>query len=208
MTTGMVDAEKRAITVKELRVQRDAGKSPVIVGYAAMFGKNSSDLGGFTEQIDAGAFDWTLGKKPDVRALIDHNSSLVLGRTTAGTLRLSTDARGLKVEIDPPDTTYANDLLVSMERGDVNQMSFGFRTLEDSWDMSDPDEILRTLLKVDLDGGDVSVVTYPAYEATQVSVRAKEQARSKQVVPPTKTPDEIKKETFAAIRERIEAARK
>ena len=201
-------AERRSLSVKELRVQRDAGKAPVIVGWAALFGSPSQDLGGFVEQIDPAAFDWTLGESPDVRALIDHNSSLVLGRTTAGTLRLKTDAKGLKVEIDPPDTGYANDLLVSMERGDVDQMSFGFRVIEDSWDYTEDELPMRTLRKVDLDQGDVSVVTYPAYISTKVSVRAMEQAKASAVPPkPKKTPEEVRSEYYQSVRERIAAFR-
>ena len=104
-----------------------------------------------------------------MRALIDHNPSLILGRTVSGTLRLESDAIGLKVTIDPPDTQYAADLMAVMARGDVSQMSFAFTTSEDAWDLVDGQRV-RSLLAVELH--DVSVVTYPAYPDTTVAVRS------------------------------------
>lgn len=202
----MSDVERRSIVVTELRVSRDAGKPPIITGYAARFLSLSADLGGFVEQIDPAAFDWTLTQSPDVRALIDHDSSLILGRTKAGTLRLATDKKGLKVEIDPPNTSYANDLLVSMERGDITQMSFGFRTLEDSWNV-EGETPLRTLMKLDLHDGDVSAVTYPAYSATSVSARTIETAKAEALKIPKRDPAADKAKYFAEVRERIAAFR-
>ncbi|PCI51428.1 MAG: HK97 family phage prohead protease [Alphaproteobacteria bacterium] len=144
------------------------GKAVLLVGTAAVF-NTPTDIGGFfREQISPGAFTAAI-QNDDVRALIDHNSSLILGRNRAGTLRLSEDDRGLQVEIDPPDTSYANDLLVSMKRGDITQMSFGFRALKETWD-DEQDPPLRTIVKAEL--FDVSPVTFPAYAETQISVRA------------------------------------
>lgn len=150
----------------ELRVDTSAQK---IVGYAAKYDLSSEDLGGFREFIRPGAFQRSLDSNPDVRALIDHNPSLILGRTVSGTLRLETDATGLRVVIDPPDTQYAADLMAVMARGDVSQMSFAFTTTEDSWDLVDGQRV-RSLLAVELH--DVSVVTYPAYPDTSVAVRS------------------------------------
>lgn len=161
----MVKLETRIST--EIRMEQDGKK---IVGYAAKFSPNrSQDLGGFLEQIDPKAFTRTLAQGADVRALIDHNSSLILGRTKAGTLNLSVDSQGLLVEITPPDTSYARDLMVSMSRGDVTQMSFAFVTKQDSWDKEN-DQNIRTLLDVDLH--DVSAVTYPAYLNTEIGLRS------------------------------------
>lgn len=161
----MVKLETRVST--EIRMEQDGKK---IVGYAAKFSPNrSQDLGGFLEQIDPKAFTRTLAQGADVRALIDHNSSLILGRTKAGTLNLSVDSQGLLVEITPPDTSYARDLMVSMSRGDVTQMSFAFVTKEDAWD-KEGDQNIRTLLDVDLH--DVSAVTYPAYLNTEIGLRS------------------------------------
>lgn len=167
----MVKLEKRFST--EIQFQPEGKK---IVGYAAKFAPNrSQDLGGFIEQIDPQAFTRTLAENADVRALIDHNPSLILGRTVSGTLRLSTDSTGLLVEITPPDTSYARDLMVSLERGDVTQMSFAFVTKQDTWAKEGTSNI-RTLLDVDLH--DVSAVTYPAYLDTEVGLRSMNQFES------------------------------
>ncbi len=142
----------------------------MITGYAAKFDSPSENLGGFVEYIRAGAFAKTI-QESDIRGLWNHNDDYVLGRNKAGTLRLAEDEVGLAIEIDPPDTTWARDLVVSIERGDVTQMSFAFRTVQDRWthrEGENPD-VIRELIEVRL--YDVSPVTYPAYEETEVSVR-------------------------------------
>lgn len=147
-----------------------------IQGYAAVFNKLSDDLGYFREKIDPGAFKKTL-KESDVRAFWNHNTDFILGRSKAKTLTLDEDDKGLAFQIDPPETTYANDLLISMARGDVDQMSFGFRTIRDQWEYNrSTDEVTRTLLEVALI--EVSPVSIPAYPQTSaaVSSRAIEQA--------------------------------
>lgn len=156
------------VFVPELRVERRDGEAPRIRGHAAVFDKLSENLGGFREKIAPGAFADTI-KADDVRALFNHSPDFVIGRNRAGTLRMTEDDRGLAVDIDPPDTAFARDLMISMERGDINQMSFGFVTQRDEWDQSDPKAIVRTLQQVRL--FDVSVVTYPAYPQTDAAVR-------------------------------------
>jgi uncharacterized protein len=158
------------------------GAAKRIDGYAAVFNSPTKFGSWFQEQIAPGAFTDAIGRD-DVRALFNHDNNLVLGRTKNGTLRLSEDERGLKIEIDPPDTQFARDLLASMERGDVDQMSFGFYVEKEMWDetVTPP---MRTLLKVSL--ADVSVVTTPAYEDTEVHVvglRSLEKARAELVDP-------------------------
>lgn len=167
---GADTAIERRLQLGELRVEQRNGQRPVIRGYAAVFEKLSQDLGGFREQIVRGAFREAI-QQDDVRALIDHLSHLILGRNTAGTLRLSEDAHGLAVEIDPPDTQYARDLVVSMKRGDITQMSFGFsvRPGGQDWAKDDAGQYIRTLKRLRL--FDVSPVTYPAYPQTSVAVR-------------------------------------
>lgn len=162
---------KRKITERryqavEMRMEGD--DSPRIVGYAAKFNSPSGDLGGFTEIIRRGAFAKTL-QEADVRALWNHDSNYVLGRSKSGTLRLSEDDEGLRIEIDPPETQWAQDLITSIDRGDVDQMSFAFRAIQDKW-TGTPEDPVRELLEVRL--LDVSPVTYPAYEETEVSVRS------------------------------------
>jgi HK97 family phage prohead protease len=125
-------------------------------------------LWGFRERIVPGAFAPALGKS-DIRALLNHDPNFVLGRTKNGTLRVHEDETGLAVEIDPPETAWADDLLVSIGRGDISQMSFAFRVGEESWETVDGENI-RTILSFD-EIFDVSPVTYPAYQATDVSLR-------------------------------------
>lgn len=159
--------ERRFYVATELRLVGE-GAVPKMAGHAAKFDMLSEDLGGFRERIAPGTFAKTI-QSADIRALFNHDANLVLGRNKAGTLRLSEDTAGLAFEIDPPDTQFARDLGVSMKRGDVNQMSFGFSTTQDKWAKIDG-EWIRTLLEVEL--FDISPVTYPAYPQTEVAVRA------------------------------------
>jgi HK97 family phage prohead protease len=138
-------------------------------GYAAKFDTRSHDLGGFVETIRSGTFARAIREGQDVRALINHDPGLILGRTVSGTLKLAEDSTGLHYEVDAPDTSYARDLAESMQRGDVTQSSFGFRVRQDDWQKEGRGR-LRTLLDVDLT--DVSPVTYPAYEDTESGVTA------------------------------------
>jgi HK97 family phage prohead protease len=142
-----------------------------LVGYAATFGTPAEIDGRFTETIRAGAFAASLTKRDDVLALVDHDSSKLLGRTASGTLRLAEDARGLAFEVDVPPTTLGNDVLAMAERGDLGGMSFGFRTLADHW----TDQRTRELRSVQL--VEVSVVhAFPAYSGTSVAARDKNAA--------------------------------
>lgn len=170
----MKDLERRNVALEGLRVEtRAKGDKQVriIRGHAAVFGQLSEDLGGFREQIAPGAFADAI-KTDDVRALWNHNPDYVLGRNMSGTLTMTEDARGLAIEIEPPDTQWARDLLVSMDRGDVNQMSFGFsvRPNGQDWAKDDAGQVVRTLKRVRL--FDVSPVTYPAYPQTDVAARS------------------------------------
>jgi len=153
----------------ELRVDEEKNK---IVGYAAVFNQLSEDLGGFREKINKGTFKESI-EKDDIVATRNHNNNFLLGRNKSGTLILSEDKKGLKMEIDPPDTTYAKDLIVSMERGDINQCSFAFRTLDDVWNSKDKNNIIRTLKKATL--RDVAIVTGPGYPQTKAQYRSTEE---------------------------------
>lgn len=162
-----MDLERRFCAQHGLRLDRRAEDSlPMIAGYAAVFNTLSVELWGFREKIAPGAFAGSLGD--DVRALWNHETGIVLGRTKSGTLRLAEDDVGLAIEIDPPSS--AGNYIETIERGDVDQMSFAFRTLEQTWDEDDDGVLIRTLLKLKL--YEVSPVTFPAYPATSVGVRS------------------------------------
>lgn len=166
--------ERRAFPFMEVRVDGGDGDDlPKIVGYAAVFNQWSELLGGsgFREIIRPGAFSKTI-KTADVRALWNHDPNFVLGRTKSRTLKLTEDDYGLAIEIIPPNTQWARDLLESIRRGDVDQMSFGFRTVKDRWG-TENDQTVRELLEVEL--FEVSPVTFPAYPQTSVTVRSAEE---------------------------------
>jgi uncharacterized protein len=161
--------ERRFTGTCELRAIDAEGDSKRIAGHAAVFNSLSEELWGFREKIAPGAFKDALGKS-DIRALLNHDPNYVLGRTKNGSLRAWEDETGLAVEIDPPSTRWAEDLLVSIGRGDISQMSFAFRVGEDEWETVDGVDH-RTILSFD-EIFDVSPVTYPAYPETDVSLRA------------------------------------
>jgi HK97 family phage prohead protease len=164
--------ELRAFELKNLEIRAEEGQPKKIIGYAAVFETLSEPMFGFREKIQAGAFAESIGAD-DIRALWNHDENYVLGRNRAGTLKLEEDELGLKIEITPPDAQWARDLLVSIERRDVSQMSFRFETLKDMWDEEDPQNIVRTLVKARL--WDVSPVTFPAYTSTSANVRTYEE---------------------------------
>ena len=159
--------EQRSVAYSTLEL-RAAADSDTLVGYAAVFDAPSEPMP-FTEFVRRGAFAKTLNDGADVRLLVDHEG-VPLARTKSGTLILEEDDRGLRVEakLDPmnPD---AQRILSAMRRGDLSQMSFAFKTVKDSWSK---DRAVRELKEVQL--FDVSVVTYPAYEDTIVSLRSRQ----------------------------------
>jgi len=165
--------ERRNFTATELRAIEGENGLRHITGYAAVFNRVSEDLGWFKEKIEPGAFKDSIAID-DIRALWNHDSNYILGRNKSGTLSLSEDERGLKIDIIPPDAQWARDLMTSIDRGDVDQMSFGFQTISDRWEMIDEVEI-RTLIKVRL--FDVSPVVFPAYPDTEVGLRSLEEYR-------------------------------
>jgi uncharacterized protein len=160
--------ERRAAI--ELRAGGDK-QSPRLVGHAAVFNSPSQDLGGFIEIVKPGAFTRTLKTDRDPLALVQHMPQLVLGRRSAGTLKLTEDVQGLAFEIDVPDTQTARDLLVSVERGDVRGASFAFSTPAggDRWEVRG-DKVIRELLDVDLH--EITITAQPAYLDTTVARRS------------------------------------
>jgi uncharacterized protein len=161
-------AERRSIT-HEFRVS-EPDQPTTIAGYAAVF-DSPGDAYYWTEELDPHCFDAVMASNPDCRALWNHNPDHVLGRTTAGTLSLSIDARGLAYTINPPATTLANDLMISMRRKDVTGSSFGFVVARDQWTDNADGTLTRRILEID-QLLDVSPVTYPAYGAADSGVRS------------------------------------
>jgi HK97 family phage prohead protease len=171
----MSDLEIRTCDGGELRVE-SRGVAKIIRGYAIVFDRLSENLGGFREIITPAAVDRTLKDGVDLRALVDHDSARIIGRLSAGTLRVEKDGKGLRVEIDPPETTSAQDIVQSIQRRDVTGMSFAFRTMPDGddWDFkTDP----PTRHVTDMLIREVSVVTFPAYPSTEVAMRSLAQHR-------------------------------
>lgn len=164
--------ETRTVDITNIQTRNAENEPLKVSGYAAVFNSRTSIGDWFDEIINPGAFSKTIKENDDIRALFNHNWDNVLGRTKSGTLTLSEDEKGLKFELELPDTTVARDLAISMERGDVNQCSFGFWVTDETWNY-DSEPALRTINEVEL--FEVSIVSIPAYEDTEASlVRSKE----------------------------------
>lgn len=159
-------AETRTFELVEIRALDGGGVK--LFGHAAVFNTLSDDLGGFREKVERGAFAETI-LNDDIVACWGHNKLQVMGRRRSGTLRLKEDSQGLAFEIDVADTEQGRGWLETIRRGDVDQASFSFITLEDMWE-TQGSEAVRTLLKVRLT--DVSPVTFAAYPQTDVGVRS------------------------------------
>lgn len=157
-----------AVEYRAFRADKLEFDEKKIVGYAAVFNKTSDDIWNFREIIAPGAFKKTI-KEAEVRALLEHDPRWLLGNSKAKTLRMEEDDKGLRIEIDPPDTTAGRDAVESLKRGDLTAMSFGFRKIKDKWETKD-DKPLRILLEVAL--YDVSLVAFPAYPDTSVALRS------------------------------------
>lgn len=164
---------KRMRTIPTQFTTRDDNGKLAIEGYFAVFNSVYEIDKGMTESIAEGAFDNTLSD--DIRALINHNTTLVLGRTKAGTLQLRTDSRGLwgHIDINPNDTDAMN-LYNRVQRGDVDQCSFGFDILNEETDFREDGSIHWTIKEVKL--YEVSPCTFPAYEETSIAARTKEKS--------------------------------
>ena len=171
---------------------REDGENPTIEGYFAVFNSNYEIAPGMSESIAPGAFSRTLSN--DVRALINHDTTLVLGRTKANTLELREDSHGLwgKITINPNDGDAMN-LYERVKRGDVDQCSFGFDLKEQDTEIRDDGAVHWTIK--DLDLFEVSCCTFPAYEQTNISARSKER-------------DEIRQRTLSEWREKMKGVLK
>ncbi|WP_332632017.1 HK97 family phage prohead protease [Halalkalibacter flavus] len=163
--------------VSDLRTRAEDNDEKVIEGYFAVFNSETELWQGAYEEIAPEAFNKTLGN--DVRALINHDTGLVLGRNKSNTLELKVDSHGLwgSIKINPNDTDAVN-LYERVKRGDVDQCSFGFNILSESTDFRDDGSVKWTLREIDLH--EVSVCTFPAYADTGVQARKKDIEQHKQ----------------------------
>ena len=153
----------------EIRTDEEKESEIYAEGYALVFNSWSEDLGGFVETIEPSALEGS--DLSDVRALFNHNADKVLARSTAGTLELETDDKGLKFRFKLPNTSYGKDVAENLRNGNINQCSFGF-VLDDDGDSFDFDEkrsIYQRTLKKIKSVMDISLVTYPAYSSTSAA---------------------------------------
>lgn len=180
--------DERQVRAMPLSLEtRDENGAKVIEGYFAKYGDIYEIAPGMTESIAPGAFTRSLDG--DIRALVNHDTSLVLGRTKSGTLVLRDDEQGLwgSIAVNPKDSA-AMDLYARVQRGDVDQCSFGFSIRSQNSDILDDGSVHWTLTDVDL--YEVSCCTFPAYKSTNISARAAER-------------DDILKRKTEAWRERM-----
>lgn len=175
--------EDRVFYVGDIELRTDGDDKAIgVKGHAAVWEKRAwigPPKWGFSEQFQRGAFNESINGGADVRYLFNHNPDHVLARTKSQTLRLSDDPTGLGVDADLAPTTTGRDLAISLDRGDVDQMSVGMQVMEDRWEEVEGSDgniyELRTIIRAKL--FDVSAVTYPAYEDTDAGLRTAEHAR-------------------------------
>ena len=190
-TKKLEGVERRFIVAPVTITERgeDENGQATVEGYAALF-NSRADLGWFTEEIMAGAFDDVLDQ--DVRCLFNHDPNLILARTASGTLSLSVDEKGLKFSYVTPNRSFGADLEDMINSGDVSQCSFAFSVLEEAWNFeSDVDH--RQVIKVNR-LLDVSPVTYPAYTDTSLAARSAGVAKKENTNDPDQ--DQQKNEPF------------
>lgn len=173
-TKAIVRSDERFVRTRpeEFKTRDDNGE-PVIEGYFAVFNSNYELWEGASESIAPTAFDNSISG--DIRALINHDTTLVIGRTTNGTLELKVDSRGLwgRIKINPKDQDAMN-IHARVERGDVTQCSFGFFIREEETEFLPDGSVHWTLTDVEL--FEVSCCTFPAYEETSISARQRDAA--------------------------------
>lgn len=192
--------ETRFVTMP-VEVREIDGK-PTIEGYAAVFNQLSEDLGGWQEVIEPGSFAGVLAD--DVRSLWQHDPLYVLGRRTSGTLSIWEDETGLRYRVIPPETQWARDVMVSIQRGDVNQSSFMFSVMPDGerWALDEMGHAIRRLVRI-ARLYDVAPVTFPAYPTTTADVRSQIDALRAQQSNTQQIADQLQ----ARARQAVERAR-
>lgn len=200
MTERELEIRTAALAV-ELRAAGDGNGLGTLVGYAAVFNRHSQNLGGFVEQVDPGAFTKSLADAVPVMCRGNHDDAALLGTTWANTLRLDVDGTGLRYEVDLPDTSAGRDFRALAERGDVKWSSFAFRTIDDSWGVTEQSFPLRTLNAVQL--VDVAPVNSPAYLDTSVGARSLAAFQATQTKPPVDDEQRATHSSLTVIRRQL-----
>lgn len=173
---------ERRSTSQPVQLETREGQSSRITGYAAVYYNGTADteyqlFDNYYERIMPGAFDRAIREKDDVRALFNHDPNQILGRSSAGTVRLIADGKGLSYEIEPGDTTVARDVQQHLKRKDVTGSSFAFTVTEERWVKVGEGKDKRTIREVvNVRLYDVGPVTYPAYTGTSAATRASDAA--------------------------------
>lgn len=178
--TAVAERDGAVFGLRDVEIRKSGnGKDWTMTGLAAVYEQLSEPLvtpfGRFREKLARGAFTDVLAEKPDVRLLFNHDENYVLARTRSGTLELEETDAGLRIWGRVAPTGWALDLRESMQRGDVDQMSFAFTVEEDEWEDKEDGAVIRTIVKV-RELFDVSVVTFAAYPQTSAAARSLERA--------------------------------
>ena len=176
-----IDGSERRYLDTEVRASKESRK---VVGYAAVFNKDSENLGGFIERMSAGAFDGVLDD--DAVALLNHDQNFVLARNNK-TLSLTVDDIGLRYEFEAPNTTAGNDLIENLRLGNISKSSFAFTVEEDKWEFRSGEPDRREIVKIKR-LYDVSPVTTPAYPDSSAALRSRDYTMKKEE---EKTPKEV-----------------
>ncbi len=196
--------EIRSIGASTALFEKREDGSKSVHGIAAPFNSDSVDFGYFTERYAPGCFQRTLKEKPDIRALVDHDTGLIVGRTTAGNLELREDSEGLAYSFTPPDTTLGRDLAYNIENRILTNVSIGFVVREEKWTALEDKTYLRTLLDVDL--WEMSFVSFPAYIGTTAEMRSVEDAY-KRGIDLLNAANELTPESVRAAQQKIQDER-
>lgn len=166
--------DKKQYEIRSTEITRDDTK---LLGYVVKWNNRSQLIwGDFYEQFAPRAFSQSLNNNPDIRALFEHDPKSLLGRTTSNTLILNEDDIGLRFELTPPDTQLGRDLLVSVGRGDIRGMSFGFMATQESWDFNQ-EPCLRTVSAAEL--FEVTVTSIPAYQESDIQIAKRSMLEAK-----------------------------
>lgn len=168
----MKSREVRSFTAAQpFNVRTLANGQKQVSGYAIVFNSPSEDLGGFTEVCSPKMLTRTLLENPDVLMLRDHKQELLLGRTSAGTLSLRTDSKGLAFTVTLPQTTIGEDTYENVKLRNLTGCSFGFAVVNDAWAADANGNVVRTLLDITL--LETSLTSFPAYQETSVTARSR-----------------------------------